>query len=241
MKKRLSIGQAAKLLGVSRQTLRRWDKSARFLALRKNKENNYHYYDQETIEEFSKTLDNFKMAKKWMGNKEGFEPLACYYCPDSDIFRMRLSRLQKELSEKKELENFFPSIVAIAGEIGNNSFDHNLGNWPDISGIFFSYNPNEIVLADRGQGILKTLKVVRPKLKKDTQALKMAFTETISGRFPENRGNGLKYVRKTVQKNNIDLFFQTGDAQLELKEKSKDLKIESSKIALRGCLVKIKF
>jgi len=25
---------------------------------------------------------------------------------------------------------------AIAGEIGNNSFDHNIGNWPDMAGIF---------------------------------------------------------------------------------------------------------
>ena len=37
-------------------------------------------------------------------------------------------------------ENIVPLIVAVAGEIGNNSFDHNLGKWPDSPGVFFGFD-----------------------------------------------------------------------------------------------------
>lgn len=244
MEKLLSIGQTAKFLGVSVDTLRRWDKSGRLLAARKKKRMGSHrYYRVKEIEEFSKNLDSFRLAKKWMVDKKGFEPLPCYYCSNSYIFQTRLSRLERELKEKGEPIDFFPSVVAVAGEIGNNSFDHNLGNWPDVSGISFSYNldKREIILADRGQGILKTLKQVRSKLKTHSQALKTAFTEIISGRSPEHRGNGLKYVRKTVMNYKMKLFFQTGNAQLKLNKKDPNLNIKITDVFFKGCLAKIEF
>lgn len=43
-----------------------------------------------------------------------------------------------------------------------------------------------IVLADRGLGILETLKQVRPTLKTHIEAVNVAFTEILSGRAPEN-------------------------------------------------------
>jgi len=243
MEKLLSIGQTAKLLGCSVDTLRRWDKNGQFLARRQKKKASHRCYRLSDLEEFSKSLDAFNLAKKWMADKKGFEPLPPYYCPDSYVFQARLSRMEKELSERREVKDFFPLIVAVAGEIGNNSFDHNLGNWPDIAGIFFSYNPDkkEIVLADRGQGILKTLRQVRPKLKNHREALKTAFTEIISGRLPEHRGNGLKYVREIVTSSKMKLFFQTGNVQLELSRKSPNLDIKVSARSLRGCLARIRF
>ena len=106
-----------------------------------------------------------------------------------EIFESKLSRITP--IETVSL------ITAIVGEIGNNSFDHNLGNWPDMPGIFFSYTirNKEVVLADRGQGILKTLKRVRTELTNSSAAMRVAFTETVSGRYPEARGNGLKFVK----------------------------------------------
>ncbi len=99
----------------------------------------------------------------------------------------------------------FSLLTSVSGEIGNNSYDHNLGQWPDMSGIFFGYdlNKKQIVLADRGLGILQTLKRVRVELKDHESALKVAFTEIISGRKPEARGNGLKYVKNVISKNPI--------------------------------------
>ncbi len=88
------------------------------------------------------------------------------------------------------MPELFSLLVSVAGEIGNNSFDHNLGLWPDTPGVFFGYdlNKKQIVLADRGVGVLKTLKRVRPGLARDADALEVAFTEVISGRAPERQG-----------------------------------------------------
>ncbi|MEK7113477.1 MAG: hypothetical protein AAB873_01480 [Patescibacteria group bacterium] len=134
-------------------------------------------------------------------------------------------------------------MVAVAGEIGNNSFDHNLGQWPDIAGIFFGYdlNKRQIVLADRGQGILQTLKRIRPSLIDDKSALEVAFTEIISGREPEERGNGLKFVRSVVTKNLIGLSFQSGNGELELKRDSSNLNLKQAPNYYRGCIALISY
>ena len=134
-------------------------------------------------------------------------------------------------------------LGAITGEIGYNSFDHNLGGWPDTPGVFFGYDIDRgsVVLADRGLGILATLKRVKPELSSHKDALRTAFTEILSGRSPENRGNGLKFVYGLVIKYPIDLVFQTGDAVLTLGENQKSLNIKHSEEFVRGCLVSIKF
>ena len=132
---------------------------------------------------------------------------------------------------------------SLAGEIGNNSFDHNLGNWPDIPGVLFGYdlNKKEIVLADRGLGILETLKRVRPELSSHQQALKVSFTEIVSGRAPENRGNGLKYVRRIIKEYPINLFFKTGNADLTLQSGDVDLHVATDTTCIQGCLALITF
>ncbi|PIX03362.1 hypothetical protein COZ78_00740, partial [bacterium (Candidatus Gribaldobacteria) CG_4_8_14_3_um_filter_42_11] len=206
----ITIGQASKMLGVSIQTLRRWDDAGKLFSIRKTT-TGYRYYRKEDIENYN-VKDLFKLAKNWIASDSGFEPRQSFYCLDSSVFQARLSRLENELGKMKELSAIFPLITAITGEIGNNSFDHNLGNWPDVPGIFFAYDLNKkiVVLADRGQGILKTLKRVIPNLKNHREALYVAFTKIISGRRPESRGNGLKFVKEVVMNNKISLFFQTG-------------------------------
>jgi len=96
-------------------------------------------------------------------------------------------------------------------------------------------------LADRGLGILFTLKKVRPELKSHKEALKVAFTETISGRAPESRGNGLKFVRNIITQNPIKLTFQTGDAFLKLQQGNQNLEIEILTKSIRGCLAVIEY
>lgn len=242
--KLLTISQAAEMIGVSIQTLRRWDESGKLNSVRMKKTGN-RYYKKDDIDDFIRNnLKNlFKLAKSWAADKSGGELLPDFYCQDISVFQARLSKLEKDLGEVKELKEIFPLISAITGEIGNNSFDHNLGNWPDMPGIFFTYNlsKRQIVLADRGQGILATLKKVKPDLSNHQNALRVAFTEVISGRAPEYRGNGLKFVKNVVIGNKINLFFQTGDAQLNIQKDSSDLKIEKSSIYLQGCLALIKF
>ena len=235
----LTIGKTAKLLGVSIDTLRRWDKSGKFSSVRISSGGN-RYYRKSDVDLFIK--DPLAMALNWATSVSPYEPDQRYYCKTRDVFQVRLEHMLAELSGEGNM--VLPSLVsAVAGEIGNNSFDHNLGNWPDILGTYFSYSLTEkkIILADRGLGILFTLKKVKPDLKNHKDALKVAFTETVSGRAPESRGNGLKFVRNIVTQNPIKLTFQTGNARLELQQDKKDLEIEISERYIRGCLAIVEY
>jgi len=238
----IGIKEASDILGVSLDTLRRWDKNGKLLSERGDA-SGYRYYSREKIDNFLKNQNIFNLAKKWVFTKKGATPIDVFYCQNSYVFQGRLSKLEFELSKIPGWELNFSILSSIAGEIGNNSFDHNLGNWPDVPGIFFAYDMEKriIVLADRGRGVLKTLKAIKPELEDDAEALKVAFTEIISGRAPESRGNGLKFVRRAIEKNPISLLFQSGEAVLKMKMMNADLNIEKSKKIFHGCLIAIKF
>ncbi len=246
MIKELSIRQTAKTLAVNVQTLRRWDASGRLKAhrIKTGKISRYFYYENEIEDFLSADFPAlFKLARKWTANSNPLEIPRRFYCPDKSIFKARLSRFEYDLSQNANLTRTFPLIVAMAGEIGNNSYDHNLGNWPDITGAFFGYSLAErkVVLADRGQGLLKTLKQVRPDIPDHSEALRVAFTELISGRAPEARGNGLKYVREVVTNYGFKLFFQTGDSILNLGGRDKNLKITKGRDFIRGAFALISY
>lgn len=234
----ITITQAAGMIGVSLDTLRRWDESGKLVAIRPGK-GSHRLYRLRDIEVFM--TDIFSLAKRWVTSDLPSTPEKLFYCPNSSVFQARLNKLEGEL--KTVSPDLFSLIGSAAGEIGNNSFDHNLGKWPDISGIFFGYDLSKriVVLADRGLGILETLSRVRKDLNNHQDALKVAFTEIITGRAPEHRGNGLKYVRRVVTEFPIKLTFQTGDAKLNLQQGDTDIKIEHADQSFRGCLALLRF
>lgn len=236
----ISIGEAARRLNVSIATLRRWDTAKRLLSIRSSPRGR-RFYRSTDIDGYLR--DQRLLAKQWAASSfETTPPPNEAYCQTRDVFQARLESLQRSL--EGTVSNSAVSLLsAITGEIGNNSFDHNLGNWPDIIGIYFSYDVRNrsIVLADRGLGILATLKRVRPELNDPSEALKVAFTETLSGRLPEARGNGLKFVREVITKNPFTLMFQTGDALLLLNQDDKSLKITQTEENIRGCIAIIGF
>lgn len=235
----ISIGEAAKQLGTSIDTLRRWDTTNRLPSIRSGPRG-HRFYKQADIDLYLRNESS--LAKHWAMAPVGVPPSNDAYCQTRDVFQARLERLQHTLVGKVS-ESAVSLLSAVAGEIGNNSFDHNLGNWPDVTGIYFSYDARNrnIVLADRGQGILATLKRVRPELNNASEALKVAFTEMLSGRLPEARGNGLKFVRAVIIENPFTLNFQTGDASLLLQEHDKDLPITLAEGYIRGCIAIIGF
>jgi len=239
MNKLLSIGQVAKLLGVSIDTLRRWDLAGRLRSIRSGPRG-HRFYNQSDIDQYLKEIEI--VALNWAKSINPITLNPDVYYQTRDVFQVRLEKLQSELSKIAPIE-VVSLITAVAGEIGNNSFDHNLGSWPDIPGVFFSYSVRDrkVVLADRGQGILTTLKRVLPELVNFSEALKTAFSETISGRYPEARGNGLKFVRSIIVKNPFSLFFQTGDAQLSLKKDDVELNIQQAENIIKGCFAVISF
>jgi len=237
-KKLLTITEASKILGISLDTLRRWDKNGKLVAIRKDG-GTHRYYREKDLEIFVNNL--MKLASEWVQN--GIEFPNMFYCPTSSIFNARLTKMQNELMKKPEFKKLYSLIVLIAGEIGDNSFAHNLGKWPDTPGIFFGYDLSKkiIVLADRGLGILETLHRVKPELSNHIEAVKVAFTEFISGRAPEKRGNGLKLVREVVIKKPINLFFTSGDAEVRLEGSNKVFRVTRGQYITRGCLAKIEF
>ena len=236
--KLLTISQAAEYLGVSLDTLRRWDKNGKLTAIKKDG-GTHRYYREKDLEIFASDL--MKFASEWI--QDGVEFPGTFYCPTSSTFNARLTKMEHMLMQKPGFEKLYSLIVLVAGEIGDNSFAHNLGKWPDTSGIFFGYDLTKrvIVLADRGLGILETLRRVRPELSNHVNAVEVAFTEFISGRAPEKRGNGLKLVREVVMAQPIDLFFTSGDAEVRMQDSNKTFHVTRGQRIVRGCLAKIGF
>lgn len=89
--------------------------------------------------------------------------------PTRDIFRARWNHMDELCVKLWEKPNEAALFSAVIGELG-----------------------------DRGQGILSSLKQVLPTLQDDQVALNTAFEKKISGRSPEHRGNGLKFVRNVI-------------------------------------------
>ncbi len=236
----LSIKDAARHLGLSEATLRRWDNSGSFRATFRSP-GGHRYYSLSDLER--KTKGIFRLAQEWASATDPFMPQQDFYCSTSDRFKARHERMANELNAESTLEGINSLVSSAAGEIGNNSFDHNLGNWPDIMGTFFAYDlgKRRIVLADRGVGVLTTLRRIRPGLKNDKEALHVAFTEFVTGRAPEHRGNGLKYVRDAIMQAKANLFFQSGNSVLEIKKGKSSFTINEADVPIRGCLSMIEF
>lgn len=122
-------------------------------------------------------------------------------CETRDVFAGRLGHLVSLAKEGLAPEEL-PLVISVVGEVGNNCFDHNLGNWRDVPGCWLQAQPTGrrlwLCVADRGQGVLRSLSRVDPGLEDEQSALVAAFERNISGRAPEQRGNGLKFVRNVV-------------------------------------------
>lgn len=176
----------------------------------------------------------------WNENSRGSPPPSEVYCPTRDVFETRLDRLLTDCLRQFD-ENLSFLLTAVAGEIGNNSFDHNLGNWRDVAGIYFAadFASRAVLIADRGQGVFSTIERVKPEVKNDVEAVRVAFTEKISGRAPEQRGNGLKFVKKIFEQQGWRLTFNSGRAVCQIENGTTDFAKNNKKI--NGVTALIKF
>ncbi len=144
----------------------------------------------------------FQNCRAWLNGEKVVIDSSCY-SKTRDVFEGRLNKFPSVVKKLKKFndDNIFLLTAAI-GEIGNNSFDHNLGQWSHEPGIYFSYHLEGsflyLLVADRGRGIKASLAAVHDGFYDDQVALDTAFTKKITGRFPEKRGNGLKFVRQVV-------------------------------------------
>jgi len=243
IEKEIRIGKAAKILGVTVQTLRNWDKAGKLRS--KRSPGGQRYYDLIDLQRFQLDLEVLGWA--WAASEQVPEIPKQYYCERQDRFTSRLEKMSVELL--RVLGNGSRDLISLltlaTGEIGDNSFAHNIGTWPDVTGIFYAYDVDKryIVMADRGRGVRATLSRVRPGISSDAEALRVAFTEVISGRDPEKRGNGLKVVRSIAQSNAIGLVFRSGIGMANIPKKpgDMDMDITMTDKNVRGVYAVIKF
>ena len=219
--KKVRIGEAAKILGISVQTLRNWEKSGKLQPQRSA--GKQRYYLLKDLKSFA--LDIKAIGLAWAISSIPPDLSSDLYCERQDRFTSRLSKMGSEFQNNKNISEELASLITlVVGEIGDNSFAHNVGNWPDVPGIFYSYDIGKriVVLADRGRGVKATLQQVRPSIATDTEALIVAFNEIISGRNPEKRGNGLKVVRNVTESKEIGLLLRSGIAKVSVGVKKPD-------------------
>lgn len=189
------------------------------------------------------TLQDNRIQKafEWLqkDNGEGFL-LPEEHCQTRDVFAARLDRMRYDMKENISFKKTYPFLAAIAGEIGNNAFDHNLGGWHDVPGVYFAYDLEKrfIVVADRGQGLLATLKKVAPELQTENEAIELGFTKIISGRAPEKRGNGLKFVEAIVREHHLKVYFYSNNGMYIINQ---GLHQGDDSLPLKGVLAVIHF
>jgi hypothetical protein len=176
--------------------------------------------DKDIIENIIKLREN------------GFEKDKDHFSITRDIFTARLESFITGTGKYLE--------AAVIGEIGNNTFDHNfIFENMNQKGVYFNFYTEHVILSDYGRGIKESLSQVIPNIQTDFEALEIAFTKNISGRSPEQRGNGLKFVSKTIQENNWNLFFQSGNGNCFINKDG--IKYTQSNILISGCLAIINF
>ncbi len=138
----------------------------------------------------------------WVRAYDGSRPPEEFYCQTRDIVQARVESLRSSLVQNDWSETLTSLIVAVIGELTSNAFDHNIGQWPDVPGCWFESSNNReqvnVTIADRGQGVRSSLERIRPGID-DVQALQIAFIEHVTGRAPEKRGNGLKFVMNVLR------------------------------------------
>ncbi len=157
-------------------------------------------------------------AFHWVTSPSVTEPPQEVYCQTRDIVQAKVESVRTNLLQYGWDESTSSLVAAVLGELTSNAFDHNLGQWPDVPGCWFETTVEQqkfmAVIADRGQGVRSSLKRIRPGIN-DSEALRIAFTEHVTGRAPEKRGNGLKFVMNALREfPKANLTFQSGDATL---------------------------
>lgn len=183
----------------------------------------------------------FRRAANWAVSGDARWIKEGEYCQTRDVLRARTARLMQDLKKIVKDNNRVYLLLGAVEEIGNNSYDHNIGQWRDIPGVFLGVDAvnREIVVVDRGQGVFATIRRVEPEVENSAQALRVAFTKIISGRAPEKRGNGLKFVKKVMEEYGFSLVFFTGDALSEIRNTG--MIIKESPFAIPGTLAHIIF
>ena len=239
----LSIGEAAKLVGVSAATLRRMDDRGLIDSVRTSTRGKRSFFKADLL---NIKHDGYKLAKTWIkpGKRPELKKFEGFYYSDEGLINGEVTVGMRERLSGLMSDDHISVVISATIELVNNAFYHNQGQWPDVEGVFYFFDRSgqRIIIADRGVGLLQNLQTVRPDITTHKEVLKVAFTEQISSRPVEgHRGYGLKHARQCVVSELKRLVFQTGNARLEVRAKDDDLYIDEVSNPIQGCLAIIEF
>ena len=161
-------------------------------------------------------------ALEWVQSQSAPEPSAEVYCPTRDVATARAQKVRSLPSVVALGADIARTLTVVLSELADNCFDHNLGNFRDVTGCWLEVHNESgcvrAIVADRGQGLLATLKKVRTDVSDDEHAIQLAFRGGVSGRAPEKRGNGLRFIWNTFNREmkGTQLRYYSGTARLEV-------------------------
>jgi hypothetical protein len=163
-----------------------------------------------------------------------------FFCQTRDVFRARHDRwfniLQKEIGVSKA-----GLILTIIGEVGNNSYDHNLGHWQTLPGLCFYQEKGFALLFDCGRGIEASLSGAGFKFENEKSYLNAALTQRITGRAPERRGNGLKVSLEAVESLDISFYIRSGQSEYNNQKMNHPYCKKASLFTNKGVLMMLDF
>lgn len=174
---------------------------------------------------YSSFLDKLNSLK--VNERENSNICEIIHCNFRDEFNARLSSKIRAMFKNFGMDDNEEQLAtSLVGELGNNVFDHNVGSWPtDVHGaiIVAQHYPDikriEVSVADPGVGFLGSLKLARPSLQKDTEAILLGLSG-VTGRVGEQRGNGLRLIQDwTINKFNGKVRIHSGSGLVEVDKK----------------------
>jgi hypothetical protein len=157
------------------------------------------------------------LRKTEINEKENDNVCEILHCIFRDELDGRLGKIKRMFAHLGLNEPETSMAASLVGELGNNVFDHNDGQWPgSVRGaiILAQSNPRqgkiEVVVCDPGIGFRRSLAGHQP-VASDADAIKLGLSG-VTGRIGEPRGQGLRIVQNWTI-NNFDgiVRIQSGD------------------------------
>ncbi|OGC92766.1 hypothetical protein A2876_00200 [Candidatus Amesbacteria bacterium RIFCSPHIGHO2_01_FULL_48_32b] len=181
---------------------------------------------EKLLNEFGYTESAQILSQIKLPEKDNLRVQELYHCNYRDEFNARLEYFIKMFQNFGLDEDDSRRATSLVGELGNNVFDHNSGNWPkNIVGCLIAGQcyprRNEIMISvgDPGIGFLGSLKLAFPELEDDLSAIKKGLSG-FTGRVGERRGNGLRLIQEwTINNFSGKVIIQSGSGQVEVSQK----------------------
>lgn len=204
MKKLLSISQVADMLGVSKETLRRWDNSGKLRSLR-NPMNNYRYYNKEQLKQFEELQFIFDSSQRYqITPTQNYKTIELFAGAGGLAIGLERAGLETVLLNEIDkhacatLRANRPHWNVQEGDISKLDFTAYYNQVDVVTGGFpcqaFSYAGKKMGFED-ARGTLffefaRAVKEVNPKI---------FMAENVRGLLTHDNGNTLKNIRSVIE------------------------------------------